>query len=67
MRPDDLYLHDIVDACDAITRFLADYGEQSYSLVDELRQSAVLQKFIVIGEAASRISKDTRDGTADIP
>ncbi len=67
MRPDYLYLHDIVDACDAVTRFLADYDAQSYFLVDDLRQSAVLQKFIVIGEAASRISKDARDGATDIP
>ena len=67
MRPDSLYLTDIIDACDAIVRFLADYDAQSYFLVDEIRQSAVLQKFIVIGEAASRISQNTRDRSVDIP
>lgn len=67
MRPDNLYLTDIIDASDAIMRFLADYDEQSYFLVDELRQSAVLQKLIVIGEAASRISQNTRDRSVNIP
>ena len=60
MRPEILYLTDIVDASDAILRFLEDV-EQSNFLKDELRQSAVLQKLIVIGEAAARLSEEFRD------
>jgi uncharacterized protein with HEPN domain len=60
MRTEILYLTDIVEAADAIARFLHDV-EQDRFLNDELRQSAVLQKLIVIGEAASHISSVLRD------
>ncbi len=59
MRPEQLYLTDIVDAADAIARFLEDVERETF-LNDELRQSAVLQKLIVIGEAASRLSDEFR-------
>ncbi len=65
MRTEALYLDDIVDAADAIARFLDDL-EKDIFLDDELHQSAVLQKLIVIGEAASRISLDFRARHADI-
>jgi uncharacterized protein with HEPN domain len=67
MRPDDLYLTDIVEATEAIARFLADVDEESYFLVDELHQSAVLQKLIVIGEAAARISPERTLAHPQIP
>lgn len=67
MRPDRLYLADIVEAADAIARFLADFDEESHFLVDELHQSAVLQKLIVIGEAAARISPEMREQYPEIP
>ena len=54
MRPETLYLTDILEAADAIARFLDGVEKQDF-LNDELRQSAVLQKLIVIGEAASRL------------
>lgn len=57
MRPEILYLTDILEASDAISRFLEDVEREAF-LSDELRQSAVLQKFIVIGEAASHLSPD---------
>lgn len=53
MRPEELYLTDIVEAAAAIGRFIEGVDEESF-LQDELRQSAVLQKLIVIGEAAAR-------------
>lgn len=59
MRTEALYLDDILNAADGIARFLADIDKESF-LTDELRQSAVLQKLIVIGEAASRLSSDFR-------
>lgn len=58
MRPDRLYLADIVAASDAIGRFIADMDDDSDFFTDELRQSAILQKLIVIGEAASRLSQE---------
>lgn len=59
MRPEKLYLLDIVEAAEAIYRFCMPVGEDQF-LQDELRQSAVLQKLIVIGEAAARLPKDFR-------
>ena len=55
MRRDRLYLIDIVAAAAAIARFMTDKSRLLF-LGDELVQSAVLQKLIVIGEAASRLS-----------
>ena len=60
MRNEALYLDDIVGAADAIARFLQDLPKETF-LSDELYQSAVLQKLIVIGEAASRLSADFRN------
>lgn len=45
MRPEKLYLTDMVDAADAIGRFVADIRYDDF-VRDELRQSAVLQKLI---------------------
>lgn len=56
MRPDRLYLTDIVAAADSIARFITDLDDDTAFYTDELRQSAILQKLIVIGEAASRLS-----------
>ena len=57
MRPEILYLTDMVEAADAIARFLGTMEREQF-LEDELRQSAVLQKLIVIGEAASRLASE---------
>ena len=62
MRPERLYLTDIVEAADAIARFLKEIGESDF-MQDELRQSAVLQKLIVIGEAAGRIPRASPSST----
>jgi len=59
MRPEKLYLLDIVEAAEAIKRFCAPISEHEF-LQDELRQSAVLQKLIVIGEAASHFPNNFR-------
>lgn len=53
MRREELYLADIVDAADAITRFIADADAQTFAENDLLR-SAVLNKLAIIGEAAAR-------------
>jgi uncharacterized protein with HEPN domain len=66
MRSDALYLADILDAIEAIERFVTDFDEARF-VSDELVQSAVLQKLSAIGEAAARLSDATRDGLPDIP
>ena len=60
MRPEILYLTDIVESASAIARFLQDVEREAF-LNDELRQSAVQLKLIVIGEAAAHLSADYRD------
>lgn len=66
MRPEKLYLTDIVEAAQSIARFVM--GE---SFVDfqqnEMMNSTVLQKLTVIGEAASRLPKEFTNRFSDIP
>lgn len=54
MRREDLYLSDIVDAADSIASFLSGRTRDEFVGSDLLR-SAVLQKLLVIGEAATRL------------
>ncbi|MBS1248539.1 MAG: hypothetical protein MAG431_00091 [Chloroflexi bacterium] len=57
MRREELYLADILEAAEDIKQFLAGVQPEDF-LEDKLRQSAVLQKLIVIGEAAARLPKE---------
>jgi uncharacterized protein with HEPN domain len=66
MRSDRLYLADILDAIEAIERFMAGIDEQTF-VSNELVQSAVLQKLSVIGESASRLSEEARNESPEIP
>ena len=66
MQRDELYLADIVEAAQAIATFLAEAQEQEFAGNDLLR-SAVLQKLIVIGEAAGRVSESLRQRYASVP
>ena len=54
MRREELYLADIIEAADAIQRFIEGMQRDDF-FRDELRQSAVLQKLTLIGEAAARL------------
>lgn len=65
MRREKLYLTDIVEAADAIARFCAGTDHDSF-LQDELRQSAMLQKLIVIGEAAAHLPPEFQASYPDI-
>src|SRR5215211_4101560 len=65
-RDERAYLLDIVQAADLIGQFLA--GKSFDDLVnDELLSAAVLQKFIVIGEAGARLSSDFKSRYSDVP
>ncbi|MBU0752593.1 MAG: DUF86 domain-containing protein [Gammaproteobacteria bacterium] len=66
MRNDRLFLADIVDSIEAIERFTTGIDETCF-VADELIQSAVLQKLSVIGEAAGRLTDETRTHAADVP
>lgn len=66
MRPEVLYLTDMLEAADAIHRFLADVSREKF-LDNEILQSAILQKLIVIGEASARLSSDFRADHAEVP
>jgi uncharacterized protein with HEPN domain len=59
MRREKLYLMDILQAADAIERFVEGIRQADF-YEDELRQSAVLQKLIVIGEAVTRLPTEFR-------
>ena len=66
MRPEKLYLTDIVEAADAVGRFCGGISIEDL-LDDEMRQAAILQKLIVIGEAAARLPDEFRQQYRDIP
>jgi len=54
MRREELYLSDILEAADAIEKFLADIDKDAFINSDLIR-SAVLQKLTIIGEATARL------------
>jgi uncharacterized protein with HEPN domain len=59
-RDDLLYVHDIREACEDLIQFVE--GRTRDELVSaKLLAAAILQKFIVIGEAASRLSVDLKN------
>jgi len=66
MRPEKLYLTDIVEAAHSLAKFVqgANLGEFEKN---EMMNSAVLQKLTVIGEAASRLPKEFTSRFPEIP
>ena len=66
MRPEKLYLTDILEAADAVGRFCAGVSLEDL-LDDEMRQAAILQKLIVIGEAAARLPDEFHKRHKTIP
>ncbi|MBI5179472.1 MAG: DUF86 domain-containing protein [Nitrospinae bacterium] len=59
MRREKLYLVDIIEAAKAISGFISGATMEQF-LDDDKMKSAVLYKLMIIGEAASKISKDTK-------
>lgn len=66
MQRDNLYLSDIIEASDAIARFLGGVKESGFAGNDLLR-SAVLQKLVVIGEAAKRVGRGVQERHPEVP
>jgi uncharacterized protein with HEPN domain len=65
MRREQVYLADMLEACDDLADFVCDTGYEGF-LTDKLRQSAVMQKLMVIGEAAARVSEEFRQAHPEI-
>ena len=66
MRPERLYLSDIVEAAGAIRGFIDGVQETEF-LNNDMIQSAVLQKLMIIGEAAAHLSKEFCENNPEIP
>jgi uncharacterized protein with HEPN domain len=65
MRREELYLSDILEAADAIEKFLADIDKDAFINSDLIR-SAVLQKLTIIGEATARLPKAFKERNKDV-
>ena len=65
-RRELLYLHDIAEAAEAISCFVAGMTRDRF-VGDDLVRSAVLHKLQVIGEAAAQVGPELRQAAAHIP
>jgi uncharacterized protein with HEPN domain len=66
MRTEAQYLWDIIDAADAIDRFIGSTLMDQF-IHDDMRRSAVYAKLIIIGEAVSHLSSPLTDKYLSIP
>jgi uncharacterized protein with HEPN domain len=60
MRHETLYLEDIRDAADSITRFIAGFDGEATLRESDVVSSAVVHKLAVIGEASARLSAELK-------
>ncbi len=66
MRTDDLYLVDMVEAAQAIESFVGQETVDRF-VRDAVTCSAVLWKLMIVGEAATKLSAETKALFTDIP
>lgn len=66
MPRDNLYLAEIVEAIDRITRWLDGIDEDGWD-GDEMRRAAVLQQLTTIGEASRSVSDQLQERHPDVP
>jgi uncharacterized protein with HEPN domain len=66
MRPEKLYLTDIVEACKSIEQFCDGVAFDQFR-DDDMRRSAVLQKLIIIGEAVTHLTDEFMNRHPGIP
>lgn len=64
MKDDFLYLHHMLERCRRISRFIHP-GKDSFMAAEEL-QDAVIRNIEVIGEAAKRVSPESRSQLAEL-
>ena len=66
MRRDDAFLFDILEAARIVMQYVS--GKSLDEFLRDLQcQDAVIRRFILIGEAARRISPETQDDYPQIP
>jgi len=65
-KDNSIYLKDIQNAIIKIEEYTKDISFESFQNED-MRQDAVIRQFEIIGEAASRISKDFLEQHSDFP
>ncbi len=66
MRPERLYLQDMVEAADNISFHIAARSRERF-LGDRTVKAAVLHELTVIGEAAARLPAEFRDRHPEVP
>ena len=64
MKDDRLYLHHMLERCLRLTRFI-NPGKETF-MESEALQDAVIRNLEVIGEAAKRVSSETRARLAEV-
>lgn len=62
----DLYVRDMLQACERVTAYTAGMGQAEF-LSDRRTYDATLRNLELVGEAATRIPEAVRDSHADIP
>lgn len=66
MRREDLYFNDLIEAADHVAQFVENVDSATFE-ESEMMRSAVIQKLSVNGEAAARISNDTKAKYPEVP
>jgi len=66
MRDPKLYLNDIIEAMSAIEQFVEGIDFEDFKN-DDMRSSAVIRKFELIGEAAKSVPESIKQEYPDIP
>ena len=66
MRTDAQYLWDVIEAADAIDRFIANKNQSQFEQ-DEMLRSAVHSKLIIMGEAVTHLSEPLTAKYPQIP
>jgi len=66
MRNYKLYIKDILEAMNAIERFVEGLNFEAFKINDE-KSSAVIRKFEIIGEAAKNVPEEIKQKYSEIP
>ena len=66
MWRDEAYLLDILNAARKVLQYTTGVAEEDF-LRNELLQDATLRQLEILGEAARKVSQETKDGHSEIP